>query len=68
MSHFAIIDFGKAGFEIVPITPEGSTYIALCRGKMTYSRRNIAKSAFKRMEMTLSKRINNANLSGGQIR
>ena len=68
MSHFAIIDFGKSGFEIVPITPEGSTYIALCRGKMTYSRRNIAKSAFKRMEMTLSKRINNANLSGGQIR
>ncbi|SDD39500.1 hypothetical protein [Sporomusa acidovorans] len=57
MSHFAIIDVGRAGFEIVPITPEGSAYMAKCRGTMTYSKRNIAKSAVKRMEATLSKRI-----------
>ncbi|CQR72256.1 hypothetical protein SOV_12200 [Sporomusa ovata DSM 2662] len=59
MSHFAIICIGREGFEIVPITPEGNAYIAHCRGMMTYSKRNIAKSAVKRMEVTLNRRIKN---------
>ncbi|TWH48014.1 hypothetical protein [Sporomusa sp. KB1] len=57
MSHFAIINVGKEGFEIVPLTPEGNTYISHCRGVMTYSKLNNAKSAVKRMEVTLNKRI-----------
>lgn len=57
MAHFAIINSGKSGFEIVPLTPEGSAYIAQCRGTMTYSKRNNAESATKRMEATLNKRI-----------
>ena len=56
MAHFAIIGIGKEGFEIVPITPEGDAYISQCRGMMTYSKRNIAKSAVKRMEVTLNRR------------
>lgn len=58
MDHFAIIDVGKSRFEIVPISPEGNAYIKRCRGMMMYSKRDIAKSAAKRMEATLNKHIN----------
>jgi hypothetical protein len=57
LSHFAIIDMGRAGYEIVPLTPEANAYMAKCRGSMKYSKRNIANSAVKRMEATLSNRI-----------
>lgn len=57
LSHFAVINAGKAGFQIVPTTPLGNAYIARCRGMMTYSKLNIALSAVKRMETTLNKRI-----------
>lgn len=57
MSHFAVINVGKAGFQIVPTTPLGNTYIAHCRGMMRYSKLNIALSAAKRMETTLNKRM-----------
>ena len=57
MAHFAIINAGKAGFEIVPLTPAGNAYIARCRGTMRYSKQNNAESASKRMEKVLSKCI-----------
>lgn len=57
LAHFAIINSGKAGFEIVPLTPEGNAYIARCRGTMKYSKLHNAKSASERMERVLSKCI-----------
>lgn len=59
MSHFAIIDIGREGFEIVPLTPAANAYIAKCRGVMKYSKRNIANSAVKRMEVALNRHIKN---------
>jgi hypothetical protein len=56
MPQFAIIDLGKE-YSIVPLTPIAMSYIAQCRGKMTYSKRTIAQSAVKRMEEKLGQRI-----------
>jgi hypothetical protein len=58
MPHFAIIDVGRRGFRIVPLTPDGNAYIAKCRGMLTYSKKNLAKSAAKRMEETLERNKN----------
>lgn len=55
MQHFAIIDAGKE-FHIVPLTSTAMSYAAQCRGKLTYSKHSLAKSAAKRMEETLERR------------
>ncbi|WP_371371889.1 hypothetical protein [Sporomusa aerivorans] len=57
MRHFAIIDVGKAGYRIVPLSTDGNAYIAHCRGMLTYSKHNLAKSAAKRMEESLLRRL-----------
>lgn len=55
MQHFAIVDAGKE-FHIVPLTSAALSYAVQCRGKLIYSRYNLAKSAAKRMEETLERR------------